>query len=413
MNRIYIDEIHIQQHIISIHYHVDEKLNVYFNSNTSCFNIKYSCNIESVPPSIAIIPFITNILPIVWLTDSTLIIPELDQTFYESIPQIKEGYANISPMLSFKGNIKVNKIINNDYPTKQNAAFFSGGVDAFATLIAHIQEKPILLTILGADIKLSDKEGIGNIQNQVETTTNQFNLPNAIYIYSNFREFINEQRLSELVKKSKDGWWHGYQHGIGLIGHAAPIAYIHHLKTIYIASSHTIKDQVICASDPRIDNQVKLGNTNIWHDQYDHNRQEKIQLITNFCSNSNQKIKLRVCWKSSGGKNCCLCEKCIRTIMGIIAEGKNPIDYGFSYSSEQFNGIKNSIQKILKETPKSTRPLWADIQNRFKETSIGINDTNINWIYDIDVNMEHHILYKIARSINRLRLKIYYKIKNI
>ena len=98
--------------------------------------------------------------------------------------------------------------------------------------------------------------------------------------------------------------------------------------------------------------------------------------------------------------------------MGIIAEGKNPIDYGFSYSSLQFNVIKNSIQKILKETPKSTRPLWADIQNRFKQTSIGVNDTNINWIYDIDVNMEHHILYKIARSINRLRLKFYYKIKN-
>ena len=394
-NQISVQTISISRNIIDVQFNIEGNIEIYFNRNIQSFHIEYSCNIENVPHSIAIIPFITNILPIVWLTDSTLIIPELDQTFYESIPKIKKGYASISPMLSFKGNIKVNKIIHNDYPTNQNAAFFSGGVDAFATLIAHILEKPILITVLGADIKLNDKVGIENIQNQTEATTKQFNLPHAIYIYSNLREFINEQRLSELVKKSKDRWWHGYQHGIGLIGHAAPIAYIHHLKMIYIASSYTSKDQVICASDPRIDNQIKYGNTNIWHDQYEHNRQEKIQLITDFCSNKNQNINLRVCWESSGGKNCCQCEKCIRTIMGIIAEGKNPIDYGFSYSSLQFINIKNIIQKILKDTPKSTRPLWTDIQNRFKQTSIGINDPYINWIYNINVNIEHLFYIKL------------------
>lgn len=413
MNNIYIDKISIHQHVIKIHYHVDDNLKVFFNPNIKCFEIEYSCNIESVPTSIAVIPFVTNVLPIVWLTNSTLTIPELDKTFFDSIPGIKKGYVEMSPMLSFNGNIIVHKIVDNTYPTEKNAAFFSGGLDAFTTLIAHIKETPILITIFGADLKLNDKTGIERVQTHTESTIKQFNLPLGLYIKTNFREFINEQQLTQLIKKSKDGWWHGYQCGIGLIGHAAPLAYIHHLKTIYIASSNTQENEIICASAPSIDNQVKFGNTNIWHDQYELNRQEKTRLITNYCSNYEQQISLRVCWQSSGGSNCCQCEKCTRTMMGLLAEGVDPQKYGFDQYTSNFHFNKNQIVKYIKDLPKCVKFEWRNIQNRFIETSRYKNDSNINWIYRINVYKEHSFIYKFLRKINRLRLHIYYKIKNI
>lgn len=92
---------------------------------------------------------------------------------------------------------------------------------------------------------------------------------------TNFRSFINERKLNCLVKNSGDGWWHGFQHGIGLLGHGAPIAYLKGLKCIYIASSYTPKDNVTCASHPSIDNCVEFCNCHIIHDQYEYSRQEK------------------------------------------------------------------------------------------------------------------------------------------
>ena len=33
---------------------------------------------------------------------------------------------------------------------------------------------------------------------------------------------------------------------------------------------------------------------------------------------------------SQEGDNCCMCEKCYRTMAGLWAEGENPENYGFS-----------------------------------------------------------------------------------
>lgn len=44
--------------------------------------IEYNENVESVPVSIAIIPFVCNVLPIVWVADAELYLPEIDEDFY-------------------------------------------------------------------------------------------------------------------------------------------------------------------------------------------------------------------------------------------------------------------------------------------------------------------------------------------
>ena len=55
------------------------------------------------------------------------------------------------PQLSFGGNLVVDHIVENKNSANKSAAMFSGGVDAFNTLISHIVEK---LKSIGADIEL-------------------------------------------------------------------------------------------------------------------------------------------------------------------------------------------------------------------------------------------------------------------
>ena len=106
----------------------------------SQFEISYSESIENVPTSIAVIPLICNLLPIIWLTDSILKVDALDKDFYESIEAFKSGYISMYPQMCFKGKMEINRLEENHTksPHKQAATFFSGGVDAFATLIAHL-----------------------------------------------------------------------------------------------------------------------------------------------------------------------------------------------------------------------------------------------------------------------------------
>lgn len=371
------------------------------------FYIEYDENIEKVPESILVIPFLCNILPIVWITNSTLIVDKIDKNFYESIDKFKKGYIDMYPKIEFKGSVKYNKLEKNHPKQKEktSAAFFSGGVDAVSTLVSHITEKIFTITMWGADIKVDNKEGWNVVKDFIKN--NSLDVKNQ-FVKSSFREVINEQKLTELViKKANDAWWHGFQNGIGLIGHAAPLAYLYNIDNLYIASSYTAKSKVPCASDPTIDNYVRFVDCHVIHDGYEYERQEKIANICDYRKNTHQDIKLRVCWKSDSGENCNHCEKCIRTILGIVAEGENPIDYGFN---PDYKFIKKFVKKKLYVTSVAY-PFWQAILDRFEENKDKLKDNaEIQWIYNINLdklNKNYRKLYKrVFRFIkNKLKIK--------
>lgn len=385
-NKICINSVNISQNRIEICYLVEGECCKYFN--TECGNMfwtEYSESIEHVPNSIAIIPFVVNVLPIVWLTDAVLEVEEIDKVFYESINQFKQGYIDMYPMMKFGGSIETKCLVeNNKEHTEKVAAFFSGGVDAFASLIAHADESPILLTLWGSDIKLDDQLGWNNVRSHLDETASLFGIE-KICIKTNFRTFINEGGLNRLVVQSGDAWWHGFQHGIGLIGHAAPIAFILKLKTVYIASSYTKDDDVTCASSPSIDNNVRFGCCNVIHDQYEYRRQEKVTHICDYVKRTHKNILLRVCWQSSGGANCCNCEKCYRTIFALMAEGESPSQYGFENIEDSIGIIGKRIQKRLIMNPMICIPYWKDIQKRFIENRENVVKIHgLDWIYEFN-----------------------------
>lgn len=377
---IRVDSVSADSRSLTVAFSLSANLNRYFNE-PHVFRVEYSQDISGVPEGILVIPFITNVLPIIWLTDAVLQVPRLDRIFYESIPEIKKGYADMSPMLTFRGRVEVGELEEHDVsPSEQVAAFFSGGVDAFATLIRHREEKPILLTMRGADIELTDEEGWQVVHDHTLETARQFGLPEPVFITSNFRTFLREGELTNLVKASGDNYWHGYQCGIGLIGHAAPIGYARRLKTVYIASSNTANVKVICASDPTIDNKVQWTPTSIVHDAYEWDRQQKIMAIVEYAHGTGAYPQLRVCWITSGGKNCSQCEKCLRTMYGLMAEGEDPSHYGFDMSSL----LPDQSRRMLFSQSKNLRLAnWEPILLRFRETRCYAEDSRVNWIFKI------------------------------
>lgn len=401
INRIIIDMPVLCKNRVTYKYTVEGEWKKAFNLDEEFF-IEYSCDISSVPFGVAVVPLLANLLPMAWLYDAEIVVPICDDDFYNSIPEFKKGYIEMYPMMRFGGMLTVKEIQKN-VPKTQNgvAAFFSGGVDAFNTLTQHTDENPTLLTIWGADVTFNDKIGWKNVEDHLKNTAKEFDL-DYVVIKSCFRRFLNENDLSEQVKKSGDGWWHGFQHGLGIISHAAPVAYVLGKSTVYIASSFTAaeKGKVTCASDPTIDNYIRFCSSCVKHDGYEFNRQMKIHNIVEYSRKHSIKIPLRVCWISKGGTNCCNCEKCWRTMLGIYAEGENPRKYGFKYTDKQLMKLAFKMRFGGDKLFGSLR--YTPIQNAMRK-NIKKNQLPffVRWFYSLDFTKlkNKHRWYNIVMKI--------------
>ena len=341
----------------------------YFRSKS--FAVDYGIDISTIPEGVLVIPFLANILPISWLCDAEIFVNEIESNFYDCINKFKNGYIKMYPTLSFKGKVSA-QTVKTFTPLAQttSAMFFSGGVDSFDTFLSHRNEKPLLITLWGSDVTFNDHTGWDAMLLRINYLQEKFNL-DSVTIKTNFRKFLRARELDRLVQKNNVNWWYGFQHGIGIICHAAPIAYLKGFKSLYIASSNTekTKGDDTCASDPTIDEAVCFLNTHVIHDGYEFDRLSKVKHIVDYARETNEYLPLHVCWETSGGGNCSHCEKCTRTILEIYACGENPKKFGFNPEL-----ISEKVMIKAKATPTIWYPyypaVFEELKKRYTQTTI-------------------------------------------
>jgi hypothetical protein len=175
--------------------------------------------------------------------------------------------------------------------------------------------------------------------------------------------FLNQSMLSDL-SKTFPGWWGGVQHGMGFAGLVAPLARQLEISKCYIASSHSVDFTTPWGSDPRIDNHIRYAGVSFWHDGYEYTRHAKLAtLINEIRTKGLKRPTLRVCYMnaSNAGANCCVCEKCSRTITSLLIEGENPNEYGFSVPIDRFiRTVKISFAKTQFIFAANTLFHWRD-----------------------------------------------------
>ncbi|MCR4903451.1 MAG: hypothetical protein K6A23_11385, partial [Butyrivibrio sp.] len=163
-------------------------------------------------------------------------------------------------------------------------------------------------------------------------------------IKSEFRSMlrVSENGIGKFIKDKGLEYWHDFQHGMALLTQAAIIGYKFRLEKIYIASSfcEKLKGKYLCASDPTIDNYVRLSLTKVVHDSYDMDRLSKVGFLVNKCREGLSYPQIHVCWVTKGGSNCGRCEKCCRTIMEIVASNGDPEKFGFKWQDKDKKEVK-------------------------------------------------------------------------
>jgi hypothetical protein len=104
-------------------------------------------------------------------------------------------------------------------------------------------------------------------------------------------------------------------HGAALAAIALALAPNHGL--VYIASTYSYADLHPWGSHPLLDPLWSTEAVQIVHDGGE-TRVDKLRLLVQY---PDVLARVRVCWENLGNYNCGLCEKCVRTMLGLRALG--------------------------------------------------------------------------------------------
>ena len=209
---------------------------------------------------------------------------------------------------------------------ERTAAFFSGGVDSFFTVLRHssgngssssvqIQD---LLTVWGLDIPLRKADAFHRMRDLLRSASEKCGM-SLIDVSTNIRE----------TRWKQTDWGH-LSHNCALAGVA--LALEKRCKRALIASSYGYGDLHPWGSHPLTDPLLSSSLTQIVHDGAAYNRVQKTEYVTN---NETALGSLRVCWQDRSDKNCCKCSKCYRTMITLSLIGM--LEKCTSFDAQAYN----------------------------------------------------------------------------
>src|SRR5215472_9212399 len=193
------------------------------------------------------------------------------------------------------------------------AAFFSGGVDAWFTLLTHNAESDRpdkthiddSLCVWGLDISLG---------NPVEFRALRDALVRAI-------SGLNAELIDVATNLRQTKWftkadWGRVAHGsvLASIGHALNGRY----SRVLIPSTHRYDDPIPWGSHPLTDHLLSSSQTRVIHDGAGFSRVEKTEALL---GHEPALKSLQVCWDTDSYRNCEACSKCYRTMTTLFLLG--------------------------------------------------------------------------------------------
>lgn len=194
-------------------------------------------------------------------------------------------------------------------PAKQGvAAFFTGGVDSFYTLLKKQHEIDTMVYVHGFDVDLEDASLREKVSTMLRSVSGALG-KRLIELETDFRGAYRTRLTSRMPN------W-------PLI-HGAALATAAHLlqdtSRIYIPATFTYSELHPWGSHPLLDPKWSSSRLEIIHHGCEADRIEKCRFIV---QNELALRFLRVCWENpNSAYNCGRCEKCRRTMINLAAVG--------------------------------------------------------------------------------------------
>jgi len=405
---IKISNVKVSDNKLKVKLDFSKKISKYFFKNS--FEVYYDKNIESVDESILTIPAVAATIQISWATGADLYVEKLDEKYLQSLKNIRKVFEGSFPKFSSSGTIHVKKIIPNKFNNKQSALLFSGGLDSLVSYVRNKDQHPILITILRGDNSFPNNEYHRRLRNWYRKFAEQEGVEIHLItskMWNNNSDTINCDLLAREFETHD--WWEVVSHGLILMGLCIPLT-TERIGKLLIASTYKKNYQRVHGSHFLANIDFSWADVNVFYDG-DLTRQEKIGVLNPYVSYHKY---LRCChyWNLRPDlKNCGGCEKCLRTMTGLVLEGIDPKECNFDTKNNFLDYTKCLYIKGLIKF--SHWRLWTDIQKHIPDT---INDDEVSrryhakqffeWLRDFDIKN-----YKQKNSFTRNLKLSYYSLK--
>ena len=296
----------------------------------------------------------------------------------EICPLVREGLITNMNWLSHWNDVECQPIPiearNQSIPNKiqlehRVGSFFSGGIDALATLRTNRIEFPL-------EDPMSIKDGIiihGLLGHEQEG--DELKLPFQ-HLINSLQKIAHETKITlipiytNVYSHLKDldpnyHFWGNYFAGAALAAVAHTLS--PRLTEVKVASTLDIPNMQNLASHPILDQNYSSFNLRIKHDGVTLSRLAKTELLTDWGTSLNN---LRVCNKSQSDQahdlNCSRCEKCFRTMLALIALDIQNQCEAFDFSNLTEESLV-STARVHDYTLSSYQELLVPLQNQGRE----------------------------------------------
>jgi hypothetical protein len=342
--------------------------------------------VADMPVQVALLPFLWTAAPIVWATGAHVAVDVLDERVAASFAAIRDEMRQMYPSLPWSGAVTARSVVETPAPPTRDfdvAALFSGGVDSVWTALRLAGPRMLLISVWGADIALSDERAWGAVAASSAGFAERYAggwSPVRVNIKA-----LNYARLATLSPEIRS-WWPQVQHGMSLAGAAGPVLFQHGIPALHIAASYTAAFNAGWGSTPQVDNRISLAAARVEHDSFELSRQQKVARITALVAERGLPTpQLRVCWSNplDSSQNCGRCEKCVRTIVGLLVAGADPRQYGFeSFRSDDLAALPAAFSAGRFRFTEDEVFMWSDLQAH--AATAGLGGAPWDWLRGFD-----------------------------
>lgn len=341
-------------------------------------------DLSNTPESIAAMPLILNAAPIAWRLGGHWEEPLLETQLAKTLETARANMASLWPNYNWEGSI-AGSAPDTSKETSGKALLFSGGLDSTFSAMKLLGDKPLLVTIHGGrDLQLADDGAWSSVEAATTKFKTEHNLE-SVQIKSNFTSALATD-IDKLCPDLPASWWATIQHGMGLVGVAAPVLFAKSKSEIVISATHATGHQSGWGSHPLLEGVLEWGAGKVNHFGYDHNRTQKIKALHDLAKTNDLPIpELIVCTRRNRNGNCLSCAKCLRTLGSVLVLGYQPKEFGLLVStSDGAKLIKDSIPEKI-NFGQNEKYAWGAIQASAKEQlKTRPRDKFLKWLANVD-----------------------------
>jgi hypothetical protein len=186
------------------------------------FEAAYDCDLGAASPSLLLVPAIAALAPAAWVSGAELRTPLCDSTFFESLAAIRGVFAAMYPGVAWTGSVTADRLTADPGVGDRSAILFGGGVDSTATYLRRRAEDPLLVSVWGADVRLSEEHAWRTVEAAVDEFA-QTQGARRSFVRTNTRDVTDGFAIRHAYGNGVlNDWWANVQHGLALLGLSAP-----------------------------------------------------------------------------------------------------------------------------------------------------------------------------------------------